>query len=173
MKKLLLASAMVAALVGSANAQIFNVGPQPKLTTQQQKETTKQQLPYYDSRGNVVGTVNSFDEFLDVAERKGSRIILLSHKLAAEDFAERVMRENRNPAATFATVAFSREDCGLLLHPMLDEGLEYFRKQQPIQLAYEIEKIRISGPRSSFCNIARAGMDSMTRTFDNLLFWQN
>jgi hypothetical protein len=112
---------------------------------------------------------------LDTAIKRGSRISFLSPKRAAENFAETVIHETNNPAASFAPIAFGGEDCGLPLHPMLNEALDYFRKQQPVQLAYELEKIRIKAfyHRGSFCNVARAGIENITHTFDNLLFWRN
>lgn len=131
-------------------------------------------IPYYNSRGDVVGAVGSFKEFLDRAEERGSRISFGTPEQEAENFAQMIMSESSTPAYSFAILVFAKDDCGVRLHPMVSVSIEYFRQRQPVQLAYEIEKARITArpAKQSFCNVARAGVDNMARTFDNLLFWR-
>jgi flagellar biosynthesis GTPase FlhF len=132
------------------------------------EEATK---PYYDSRGNVVGTA-TFDDFLEIAIKRGSRVSFSTPEDEAERFALNFISTQANPAAGFAGIVFGKENCGSVLHPMLNTALEYFRKEQPVQLANEVQKLRLSASftREPFCNIARATIEDVTRTFDNLLF---
>jgi hypothetical protein len=152
----------------SLSSPITQTAEERAATSAVQAATTAQALPkkVYDGRGRVVASA-TIDEFINIAERRGNRVSLFTPDVEAVNFAR------RGNVKQFAAMQFARNDCGLTLHPMVTTALNYWLKQEPIQMAHELEVLRIESSfmPSAFCNIARAAVEDITQTFDNILFY--